>query len=123
MPQPQQREKRYAGDFWLDLGMGQGTFEADIDSVLFGTYRTGGSGNYTALSDPELDRLLFAQRQEADPQKRRELLRAISRRLLEQHFTIDVMHAPNWDVTHPYVKGFYPHLGDRVPYQYACLDK
>ena len=42
---------------------------------------------------------------------------------LGQVWTIDVMHQPNWDVTHPYVKGFDPRLGDRVPYQYAWLDK
>jgi ABC-type transport system substrate-binding protein len=53
-----------------------------------GVLPTGGGLNYNAVSDPELDNLLKAQRKEADPTKRKTILRQIETRLTDQNYDI-----------------------------------
>ena len=118
-----QRQKRRVGDFDIDVVQGLGVLEADADSILFGGYHSKGSINYGKSKDPELDRMLEAQRQEADPQKRRELMRVAVRRIVDRAWGTELVYPPKWDVTQPYVKGYYPHFSVKSPYITAWLDR
>jgi ABC-type transport system substrate-binding protein len=49
--------------------------EGDVDSYLFATFHSASKDNYAGVKDPKLDQMLEAQRREADPTKRLDLVR------------------------------------------------
>jgi len=118
-----QREMRRSGNFDLDIGLGAGQFEADPDSGVYAVYHSTSAGNYGKVKDPELDRLLEAQRRETNAEKRRELLRSVSRRLLEQEWYPSIAYLPKYDVWQPYVKNYHPHWSVRELNNYVWLQK
>lgn len=118
-----QRQRKYAGDYDLDYGVGLGTVEADVDSVIFAPHHSASSYNNQKMNDPELDKLLIGQRREPNPEKRREILRSAVRRLVEQSWTPYLIYPPQWDFWHPEVRGYSPHFSSRVNYAAAWLDK
>jgi len=118
-----QRLKRRAGEFDLDSSSGLGQLEADTDSMLWSMYHSAASGNYAKIKDPELDKLLEAQRQEINAEKRRDVLRTLVRYLNDQAWAVDLFYPPQWDLWHPYVKNYRPHFGNRGGYWMAWLDK
>jgi len=110
-----QRARRYAADYDIDFSVGSlGGVDVDVDFQAFGVYHSGSSGNWAKINDPELDKLLLAGRREADVAKRRELLRAATKRIVDQVWAVEVIYAPLYSVTQSYVKGYHPHLGDRA---------
>ncbi len=54
-------------------------------------YKTGGSRNSGKISDPELDRLIQAQKEEFEERKRRELVNQIQRRIAEQAYNLSLV--------------------------------
>ena len=123
MDKTPQRAKRRVGDFDIDVVQGLGVLEADADSILFGGYHSKGTINYGKSRDPELDRMLEAQRQEADPAKRKELMRTAVRRIVDMAWGTELVYPPKWDVTQSYVKGYYPHFSIKAPYITAWLER
>ena len=117
-----QRQKRYAGDFDLDIG-GQGTGGLDEgeDAILFGKYHSGSSGNYPHIKDPQLDRLLEASRREPDAEKRRAISREAVKRILEMAWGVDLYYAPLWDIRQPHVHNYYPNFATNVSFLYAWV--
>lgn len=110
-----QRQRRYAGDYDIDFSVGSlGGVDVDVDFQSYGVYHSQSSGNWAKINDPELDKILVAGRREADPAKRRELLRAATKRIVDQVWAVEIIYAPLYSVTQPYVKGYHPHLGDRA---------
>ncbi|MBI2885646.1 MAG: ABC transporter substrate-binding protein [Chloroflexi bacterium] len=59
-----------------------------VDASIYPWWHSKGSKNFDNLSDPELDRLLEAQRAELDPAKRKKLLEQIWQRNLDQVYQI-----------------------------------
>jgi peptide/nickel transport system substrate-binding protein len=123
MAKAAQREKRRKGDFDIDVLQALGLLEADADSMMFGTFHSRGSTNYTKIRDPELDRLLELQRSEVDPAKRRDVQRQAVRRILDMAWGVDLIYPPIWDVTQPYVANYSPHFSVRAPFTRAWLTK
>jgi peptide/nickel transport system substrate-binding protein len=108
--------------------MAMGPFGAgitEIDEVLFETFSTASPRNRSHVNDPDLERMLLAQRRELDPAKRREIVLDIQRYLADKAYYI---YLPMWPryIAHPaYVKGFRNHdgfgLGSRL--MYTWFDK
>jgi len=123
MSKAAQREKRRTGAFDIDVLQALGLLEADADSMMFGTFHSKGSTNYTKIRDPELDKLLEQQRSEVDPAKRREVQRQAVRRILDMAWGVDLIYPPIWDVTQTYVANYSPHFSVRAPFTRAWLTK
>ncbi len=64
--------------------------------------------NFIGANDPELTRLVIAQRSEVDPAKRRELVRQAAARIVEDAYGVGMFSVVNYEVWHPYVKGYVP---------------
>lgn len=62
--------------------------------------------NYSGYTDRELDALFDAQRKEADPAKRKELVQAFEKRNLEQAWTVPVSFMSRTIPLHAKVKGY-----------------
>ncbi len=117
-----QRQKRYAGDFDIDIGgLGTGGLDEGADAILFGKYYSASSGNYPKVKDPQLDRLLEASRREPDAEKRRGIMRDAVKRILEMAWGVDLYHAPLWDLWHPHVRNYYPNFATNVPFLFAWV--
>ena len=112
MDQVTQRVLKYSGDYDLDEGGSLGQVVADPDSMLFGAYHSSSSLNWAQLRDPELDRLVVAQRREIDPTKRKELMKAAGKRIIDMQWAVETIYPPYWSVSHPYVRNFYSHFGN-----------
>jgi len=107
-PREQNRARLYAGEFDLRLVGGGSTGDGDFDSYQF-AYHSASPQNWSQIRDPELDKLVVAQRREADPQKRRETQRAVVRRINDMAWNPGYIFAPTVVFSHPYVKNFGPH--------------
>jgi peptide/nickel transport system substrate-binding protein len=94
--------------------MAMGPFGAgvtEIDEVLYETFFSASPRNRSRVNDPELDRMLQAQRREMDPARRREIVLEIQRYLADKAYYV---YLPMWPryIAHPaYVKGFRSHDG------------
>ena len=103
--------------------MAMGPFGAgvtEIDELLYETFFSASPRNRSRVNDPELDRMLRAQRREVDPARRREIVLDIQRYLADKAYYV---YLPMWPryITYPsYVKGFRNQdgasLGSRLIY-------
>lgn len=83
----------------------------DPDQVIFGCYYSKSKANYGAVNDPELDKLLFAQRSEPSLEKRRQLLRDVVKRVNDKAWAVELFYPPLWEAAQPWLKGYAPNLG------------
>jgi peptide/nickel transport system substrate-binding protein len=83
----------------------------DVDSYLYATYFSTSKANYNGCNDPKLDALILAQRQEADPVKRKEAIRAASKYLNETAQGMAVNYGMRYEFIQPRVQGFAPQFG------------
>ena len=88
---------------------GAGTTE--VDGFLFDLFHSQGGVNRSRVNDPELDRMLVAQRREMDPARRRELVLQIQRYLADKAYYVYLPMWPRYIAHPPYVKGFRHHDG------------
>lgn len=88
-----------------------GAADTEVDAFLYELFLSGSPRNHSRVSDPELDKLLVAQRREMDPARRREIVYAIQRYLADKAYYV---YLPMWPrtIAHPaYVKGFRQIVG------------
>ena len=114
---------RRSSDFDLDMGFGLGGLHDDADSLYMARYHSKSKGNYSVVRDPQLDKMLGESRAETNLEKRRELLRTITKYIAENHYTIELLYRPQWAFWHPYVKNFRPHFGSQAAYAWAWIEK
>ena len=92
----------------------------EIDEVLYETFSSASPRNRSHVNDPELERMLLAQRRELDPAKRREIVLDIQRYLADKAYYVYLPMWPRYIVHPAYVKGFRNHdgfgLGSRLMY-------
>lgn len=118
----QQRQIRRSYNFDIDMDS-IGRLHDDPDSQVMGHYYGPARGNYSVIRDPQLDSLLEASRREQDPEKRRQVLRSITRHLVDNVYAIRMLAAPQWGFWHPYVQNYRPHFGSRADYAFVWLAK
>jgi peptide/nickel transport system substrate-binding protein len=81
----------------------------DPDSMLKENYACESENNFTKYCNPEVEKLLDAQSQEADTTLRKKLVWAIERKLAEDVANPIISHNVSNTCWHPYVKGHVQH--------------
>ncbi len=81
---------------------------ADVDSYIYGVFYPNNRNNYDGVNDPDLTKLLEAQRREADPEKRMQLIKQAVRMINGEPKWLGraLYFGMNYELWHPYVKGF-----------------
>jgi len=125
MDTTQQRQRRRAGAYDLDSSTNLAPLEADGDSILYAEYHSSlhRSTNNSKINDPELDRLLEAQRREPLAEKRKELQRNAAKRIVDMMWAAPLVYPPRWDATQAHVMNYYPHLSVHAPHLVSWLQK
>jgi len=83
--------------------------------------------NSARVKDPQVDKLLEAQRRELDETKRMATLKELQLYLAEQMYYMPTVLQPNYDMWFPHVRGYRRHIvpwynmGDR--YSLVWLDR
>jgi peptide/nickel transport system substrate-binding protein len=91
-------------DYTVALNLTGSTVD-DPDQGLYENYTCDAEGNYNGYCNPEVDKLVDQQSMEADPQKRKQLVWDIERRLAEDGARPIVYYGRGAVCWHPYVKG------------------
>jgi len=81
-----------------------------------------GAVNDTGYDDPEFERLLAEAALEADPARRRALLEAAERRMLEQYPVLPLYHPVGRRLIKPWVHGFAPNVHNRTYSRHLSVD-
>jgi peptide/nickel transport system substrate-binding protein len=89
------------------LAMGPfGAGETEVDTFLYENFFSTSPRNRSRVSDPDLDRMLVAQRRELDPGRRRELVHEIQRYLADKTYYVWLPMWPRYIAYPAHVKGF-----------------
>jgi len=107
-----------ARDFQDTMNITWGPPAYSVDQAVYPWYHSQGGLNHSNHDDPEMDRLVTAQRGEADPDAQRELWREIEARILDQvwevFFPTGIYGRGFW---HNYMVNYRPHgIGSYVCY-------
>jgi len=94
-------------DFTVSLNL-TGNGLDDPDQTLYENFTCGAEGNYDRYCNPELDKMVDRQSMEFDQQKRKELVWAIERKLVEDAARPILWHNRTGTCWQPYVKGYTP---------------
>jgi peptide/nickel transport system substrate-binding protein len=78
----------------------------EVDEFLYELFAAGSVRNRSHVDDPELNRLLNAQRKEMDAGKRREIVLEIQRYLADKTYYVYLPMWPRYIAHPPYVKGY-----------------
>jgi peptide/nickel transport system substrate-binding protein len=100
-------QRLYKGDFTM-IELYENTY-ADPDSVLYGQNYSTSSADWIGVTDPALDKLIDAQRREADRAKRREAIRAASRYIADHALSLALWRRAQYEFWQPSLKGYAPH--------------
>jgi peptide/nickel transport system substrate-binding protein len=98
----------------------------DPDVNLVENYTCKSDRNYTGYCNEEVDRLIFAQSRETDPEKRKQLLWQAERKIAEDVARPIILHNRAATCWHPHVKGVTSHnnsLYNSWRMENAWLDK
>lgn len=102
----------------------KGDLLGDVDDYLFGTFYSKAKANYQGLNDPELDKLLVAQRQEQDQTKRQQLIKQAIRYIYDHALGLSIESRSSYEYTQAYVKNYAPQFGvHQVPLATTWLQK
>jgi len=83
-----------------------GAGETEVDTFLYENFFSTSPRNRSRVADPELDRMLLAQRREMDPARRREIVFEIQRYLADKAYYVWLPMWPRYIAYPSYVKGF-----------------
>lgn len=102
------------------VGVIWGPPQYGADGWIYPYYITGGGLNYNGVADPDLDRMLRAQRAETDPDRRRQILRDIDRHLNDQNY--EIWWPQSWyrHMWPAFVKNFRQHGFAGTSQCYSC---
>ncbi len=122
MDQASYSTNRKQGQFAINILTG-GDAKWDIDFTL-SKYDPKSKSNYYGVNDPELTKLVEAQRAEVDPAKRREIVRQAGRLIAERAYGTALYHLVTYYFWQPYVKNYQPNWNkDGFPLTNVWLEK
>jgi ABC-type transport system substrate-binding protein len=102
---------RKQGTYTISITPGL-SLEGDIDSYLFQFFHPSSKANYGGLNDPKLASLIEQQRQEPDPNKRKELVRqAVQTINVDLAYNFGLFYPRYHQFWYPYLKNFTPNWG------------
>ena len=102
--------RRRTGDYQLAITPDPPGFTPDPDSFLYPLFYPGDPGNRGNVNDPQLTPLLEAQRREADPTKRRKIIRQAVQRINEVPWALSLYYGTSYELWHPYLKNYAPNI-------------
>jgi peptide/nickel transport system substrate-binding protein len=118
----EESNRKRSGDFMLDIS--PKPLAGDLDEVLYSVFFSSSASNYGRVKDPKLDQLLTAQRQEPDPNKRRDLWRQAITYIVQQSYATDLYYRTQYLLWQNALKNFQPNQGDAgLPLIDAWLDR
>lgn len=88
----------------------------DIDSYLVGEFYSKSAHNYMGINDPDLDKVVLAQRSETDPNKRLDLIRQAVRIVNDHSYALAFYYPKGSIFWQPRLKDFTPNWGPAGPY-------
>jgi peptide/nickel transport system substrate-binding protein len=106
----------YLGKF-EKMAMGPQGPGYEIDDWLYSGFFPEQPHNRSHIADPELNKLLLAQRRELDPKKRRAIVHDIQRYLADKAYYVYLPTPPQYITHAPRVKGFKHHDGFSLGYR------
>lgn len=95
-------------DYTLGMNL-TGMSVDDPDAVFYENYACKSERNYTQYCNPDVDKLIDAQSQELDRDKRKKLVWAIEQKLNDDLARPVIYHPRDATCWHPHVKGFVQH--------------
>ena len=120
----EQTQNRKVGNYQMQfVGANCGNLTDEHDA-LYLIYHSKSAINLSGTNDPDLDKLLVAQRQETNAEKRREIQRQAVKVIADKAYTISWVYPPKWEFWPRALKGHAPN--SQVPYPgfgNAWLDK
>ena len=87
------------------VALNQQTSGPDPDPTLKGLYGCGSSLNWDGYCNPEVDKMIEAQSREGDPDRRKQIVWAIERKLAEDNARPIIFYNRTGTCQQPYVKG------------------
>ena len=124
MDKAAQRARRYKAEYELDTASGTGGLEGgDLDAQLFGQFHSKSSANWYAINDPELDRLVVAQRLESNLEKRRDIWRQAVKRVVDQVWVVELIYSPQYDIVQSNVQDYLPHAAMTTQFTHTWIEK
>ena len=99
--------KVFRKDYTIGLNL-TGNGIDDPDQTFYENYACGSDSNYDGYCNPAIDKLFDQQSMEADPDKRKQMVWEIERRLAEDVARPVLYHNRSGNCWHPYVKGYAP---------------
>ena len=121
-----EKTRRLGADFQLGTSPSPPGLNADLEFALYLYYHPASPSNYARVNDPQLTQLLDAERREADPVKRRDLIRQAVRRVNEVPVGLATYYGREYELLQPYVKDYAPNMaafGSVPPLIYTWLAK
>ncbi len=97
-------------NFEWATGMTYGPPAYSVDQIVFPFFHSKGGVNFSNINDPELDRMIEAQRGEPDEEARKDLWRQIWDRDLDQVYDVYLPYnAESRGIWHNYMLNYRPH--------------
>src|ERR1051326_2886817 len=78
----------------------------DPDQMFYESYYTGAPRNYDDYSNPEVDKLIDQQSLETDPEKRKQIVWQIERKIAEGYFRSGIFFPAGASCRQPWLKGW-----------------
>ena len=114
---PTVSKRRRSGDFEMTIARRHVT--GDLDSYLYGAFRSGQPDNFGGVNDPKIDDLVEAQRREFDPAKRKELWKEAIRSINQVPWALALFDSSGYALWYPSLKNYAPTGG---PYGWPLWD-
>ncbi len=95
-------------DYTLGMNL-TGMSVDDPDQVFYENYACKSERNYTQYCNPDVDKMIDAQSQELDKEKRKKMVWEIERKLNDELARPVIYHPRDGTCWHPHVKGFVQH--------------
>jgi peptide/nickel transport system substrate-binding protein len=122
---PQWFAKIARKDYAVGLNL-TGTSVDDPDNTLVENFTCKSERNYTEYCNPEVDKMIYAQSQETDKTKRKEMVWQIEKLLVDDVARPIIEHDTGGTCWQPYLKGFTMHdnsIYNNTRFEDVWLDK
>jgi peptide/nickel transport system substrate-binding protein len=110
----EESNRKRTGDFQLE--MSPKPLEGDLDEIVFTMFYSKSAGNYGRINDPNLDKLVLAQRREPDLTKRQDIWRQIVTAVTQGWWSADLYYTDSYQIWQPTLKNYFPNQGYRGRY-------
>jgi peptide/nickel transport system substrate-binding protein len=106
----------YVGKY-EQMAMGPVTPFLEVDDWLYGQFYPDQPNNRSHVNDPELNKMLIAQRETIDPKERKKIIDEIQRYLSDKAYYVFIPISMSYNVTGPRLRGYKGKVGYTTMHQ------